>query len=77
MALIDEIEIFQVETGAHDAFLLRRAGLEVSTLWRIRHGSKPRARTAHCLREAMASYRAEIAARIARAEKQGAKAGAA
>lgn len=70
-----EIEAFMKETGMRAADLCRRAGLRDPTLIHrtLHRGTTPTTQNVLKLREAMASYRAEIAKRMEKAEAQGRK----
>ncbi len=74
----EELEAFMAETGMRAADLCRRAGLRDPTLIHrtIKRGTTPTTKNVLKLRAAMAGYRAEVSAAIAKAEREGAKKGA-
>lgn len=70
-----EVTAFQTETGISDYALCRKAQVDNTAIFRMRdHGARPNGTTRMKLRAAMASYRAEIAERMAQAQRDGAAA---
>lgn len=70
-----EVQAFQNETGIRDSELTRQAGIESSTIFRLRQGASPRGVTVMRIRAAMAFFRNKIAAELEAAAAAGRAAG--